>query len=96
MILRTHMEADMNLVQLRRKQAAIVNNERENRRRYKHKYKPGDKVLILTQRMDPKLKLNDGPYTVESYNELNGTLQIRRGNYIEPINIRLVRPYFKE
>ena len=96
MILRTHMEADMDMVRLRRKKAAIVNNERENRRRYKHTYKPGDKVLILTQRLDPKLKLHEGPYTVAAYNKLNGTLQIRRGNYIEPINIRLVRPYFKE
>ena len=94
MILRTHMEADMDMVRLRRQKAAIVNNERENRRRYKHKYKPGDKVLIMTQRLDPKLKLNDGPYTVESYNQVNGTLQIRRGNYIEPINVRLVRPFF--
>jgi hypothetical protein len=77
MILRTHMEADMDMVRLRRQKAAIVNNERENKRRYKHKYKPGDKVLIMTQRLDPKLKLNDGPYTIEAYNQVNGTLQIR-------------------
>jgi hypothetical protein len=94
MILRTHMEADMDMVRLRRQQAAIVNNERENKRRYKHKYKPGDKVLIMTQRLDPKLKLNDGPYTIEAYNQVNGTLQIHQGNCIEPINIRLVRPFF--
>jgi hypothetical protein len=44
--------------------------------------------------LDPKLKLNDGPYTIEAYNQVNGTLQIRWGNYIEPINVRLVRPFF--
>jgi transposase InsO family protein len=94
MILRTHIQADMELVRLRRQRAAERNNERENKRRIKYKYKPGDKVLILPNRLDPKLKLNQGPYKVIHYNEANGTLQIRRGNYIEPINIRLVRPYF--
>jgi hypothetical protein len=64
MILRTHMEADMDMVRLRRQKAAIVNNERENKRCYKHKYKPSDKVLIVTQeRLDPRLKFNVGPYT---------------------------------
>ena len=94
MILRTHIQADMELVRLRRQRAAERNNVRENKRRIKYKYKPGDKVLILTNKLDPKLKLNQGPYKVIHYNEANGTLQIRRGNYIEPINIRLVRPYF--
>ena len=44
--------------------------------------------------MDPKLQLHRGPYPVLSYNKLNGTLHIRRNNYIESINVRLVRPYF--
>ena len=48
----------------------------------------------MPQRLDPKMKLNEGPYTVVDYNASNGTLQIRRGNYIEPINIRNVRLYF--
>ena len=29
-----------------------------------------------------------------SYNKTNGTLQIRRGNYLDSINVRNVRPYF--
>jgi len=94
MILRTHIQADMELVRLRRQRAAETNNKRENKRRIKYNYKPGDKVLILSNKLDPKLKLNQGPFKVIHYNEANGTLQIRRGNYIEPINIRLVRPYF--
>jgi hypothetical protein len=86
------MEVDIDMVRLWRQKAATVNNGRENKRRYKHKYKLDDRVLILTQQMDPKLKLNDRAYTVESYNQVNGTLQIRWGNYIEQINIYLVRP----
>ena len=46
-------------------------------------------------RMDPKLKLHQGPFKIVSYDKANGTLQIRRGNYIEPINVRLVRPFFR-
>ena len=94
MILRTNMVADVELVRQRRQRAIEVNNARENKRRIKHKYKKGDKILILSGRLDPKLKLHEGPYKVVSYNESSGTLHIQRKNYIEPINIRQVRPYF--
>ena len=94
MILRTHMEADMRMIQLRRRQAAEKNIIRENKRRIKYAYKPGDKVLILPSRLDSKHTLNEGPYRVNHYNKSTGTLQIRRKNYIESINIRRVRPYF--
>ena len=94
MILRSHIEADMELVRQRRRRAAEKNNARENKRRIKCNCKPGDKVLILPQRPDPKMTLNQGPYDVVDYNASNGTLQIRRGNHIEPINVRNVRPCF--
>ena len=88
------MEADVELVRQRRLAAIKQNNTRENRRRIAYDYKKGDKVLILTNYMDPKLKLHEGPYKVLSYNKSNGTLHIKRNNYVEPINIRNVRPYF--
>mmetsp|Transcript_119887 Transcript_119887/g.346396 ORF Transcript_119887/g.346396 Transcript_119887/m.346396 type:complete len:492 (-) Transcript_119887:104-1579(-) len=94
MVLRTHIEADIELLRQRRRQAATINNARENKRRIAYQYKPGDRVLILAQRLDPKMKQHEGPYRVIDYNSANGTLQIRRNNYIESINIRLVRPYF--
>ena len=94
MILRTHIQANLEYLRQRRHKAATQNNLRENRRRIAHVYKPGDKILILTQRLDPKLQLHEGPYKVVDYNKANGTLQIKRGEYIEPINVRLVRPYF--
>jgi hypothetical protein len=88
------IEANMELVRQRREAAIHVNNARENKRRISHAYKSGDKVLILPNSLDPKLALNQGPYKVISYNEKNGTLHIQRKNYIEPINVRNVRPYF--
>jgi len=94
MIQRLTIEANMELVRQRREAAIHVNNARENKRRISHAYKSGDKVLILPNSLDPKLALNQGPYKVISYNEKNGTLHIQRKNYIEPINVRNVRPYF--
>ncbi|CAB9522987.1 Transposon Tf2 [Seminavis robusta] len=94
MILRTKMEADVERVRQRREAAIQVNNTRENRRRIAHNYKKGDHVLIKSSSMDPKMQLNVGPFKVVSFNKASGTLHIQRRNYIEPINIRLVRPYF--
>lgn len=94
MILRTNMIADVELVRQRRQAAIAVSNARENKRRIPYNYKPGDYVLILSGGLDPKLKLHEGPFRVVSFNKSSGTLHIQRRNYIEPINIRLVRPYF--
>ena len=96
MMFRTQVEADTELIRQRRKAAAIVNNNRENRRRISHNYKAGDRILILATGMDPKMELHKGPYKVVSYDKNSGTLRIKRNNYIEPINVRNVRPYFKE
>ena len=62
--------------------------------KFAYDYKVGDKILVLSGGMDPKLQLHQGPYTVLAFNKTNGTLHIKRRNYAEPINIRLVRPYF--
>ena len=94
MLLRTQMEADIELIRARRQTAAERNNQRENRRRIAYDYKVGDKVLVLSGGLDPKLQLHQGPYTVLAFNKTNGTLHVKRRNYVEPINIRLVRPYF--
>jgi putative transposase len=94
MILRTKMIADVELVRQRRQLAAKQNNEQENKRRIAYRYKAGDKVLILAKSMDPKLKLHEGPYKVLSYDQASGTLHIQRKNYVEPINVRNVLPYF--
>ena len=54
----------------------------------------GDRVLVLSQALDPKLQLHQGPYRVVSYDKATGTLHIKQKHYVEPINIRNVRPYF--
>ena len=94
LILRTRIEADIELARQRREKAVYINNQRENRRRIKYHYKKGDRVLILSGGMDPKLQLHHGPFKVLSYNKASGTLHIKRRHYVEPINIRNVRPYF--
>ena len=94
MILRTNITASVELVRQRREAAIQVNNARENKQRIAHQYKAGDKVLVLAQSLDPKLTLHQGPFKVESFDRATGTLHIQRKNYVEPINIRNVRPYF--
>jgi len=94
LILRTKIEADLDLVRRRRLTAIRKNNGREDKRRIKYRYKEGDQVLILAWRLDPKLKGHEGPYKVLNYDDSSGTLHTLRRNYVEPINIRNVRPYF--
>lgn len=94
MILRTRMIADVELVRQRREAAIRINNARENKRRITYNYKKGDYVLILSGGLDPKLQLHRGPYKVLSYDKASGTLHIMRNHYVEPINVRLVRPFY--
>ena len=95
MILRTNVETNFHMIRQRREAAIQNNNQRENRRRIAHRYQEGDKVLILSGGMDPKLKLHEGPFKVLSVDRATGTLRIQRKNYIEPINIRRVRQFFE-
>ena len=94
MVLRTAMAVDYEAVRQRREIAIKRNNIRENKRRISHIYKPGDKVLVLSKHLDPKLQPHEGPFKVQAYDKFSGTLRIKHGRYVEPINVRLVRPYF--
>ena len=94
MILRTHVEANIELVRERQKAAIEKTNIRENKRRIAYNYQPGGSVLVLPNPLDPKMTLNRGPFKIVSYNRSNGILRIQRGNYVEPIHICRVRPYF--
>jgi len=93
-ILHTTMEANVELARQRREAAISQNNTRENKSRVAHNYKKGDWVLILSRHLDPKLQLHPGPFKVLSYDQSSGTLYIQRKHYVEPINIRNVRPYY--
>lgn len=94
LILRIRVEAETELIRQRREAAILKNNAWENRRRIAYKYKTGDYVLVLSRYLDPKMQLHQGPYKILSYEPSTGTLHIQRRNYVEPINIRNVRPYF--
>jgi len=89
MILRSHMETNLELVRQRHTAAAIKNNERENKRRIAYNYKAGDWILIkaLPPPHEPKMALNKGAFKVVAFNKANGTLTIERGRYTEPINV---------
>ena len=94
MILRTTVEANVELARQRREAAISQNNARENKSRVAHNYKKGDYILIRSTHLDPKLQLHPGPYKVLSYDPSSGTLYIQRKNYVKPINIRNVRPFY--
>ena len=62
--------ANVDLVRRRRQAAIIQNNERENKRCTNYEYKKGDRILILSDSMDPKLQLHQGPFKVVQGGEL--------------------------
>ena len=75
----------------------MQNNERENQSRKDQDYKVGQKVPILNKnqlrgKLEPTV-LNEGPWLILQTNT-NGTVTIKRNNYIERINIRRIRPFF--
>ena len=84
----------MALVRERRQAAIVSDTTRENKRRSAFNYHPGGYVLLYPDPNEPKLTLNKGPFKIEAVNRATGTLRIKRVNYVEPINIRRVRPYF--
>jgi len=76
MILRTTVEASVELARQRREAAISRNNARENRSRIAYNYKKGHSVLILSRHLDPKLQLHRGPYKVLNYDKESGGLHI--------------------
>ena len=78
------------LVQQRKRQQQISDNKRENKKRTKYVYKPGDSVLIVKRKCERTGKLvnfkNQGPYKVlRTFG--NGTVEIQRRNFKETISI---------
>ena len=80
-----------------KRQTAIEhNNERENSKRTKYEYKVGDKVLLergesVQRKLIPK---RTGPYSIVRIYD-NGTLKIRKGNYVQRVSIRRCVPYLE-
>ena len=88
MILQTMMTAQVELIQQQRERATSRNNTQENKRQIAHQHKVGDRIIIPSGGLDPKLQLNQGPYRVIGYNQASGTLHIQQRNCAEPVNIQ--------
>ena len=94
-VLNIPFQPDWLKIKERKQKEIIRNNERENDKRIKHKYKSGDKVLIRTD-FKSKYSQNpyDGPYEITQVYD-NGTVTIKKKNVYERYNIRLLKPYYE-
>ena len=80
---------------LRKNKTKIIekNNARENSRHIDFDYRVGQKILILHTDIQRKLDSpTSGPYEITEVFS-NGTVCIRRGNVLERLNIRRIKPY---
>ena len=83
-----------------RRVQALANNKKKNKKRLKHKYKVGDKVLIVLKPYErakkPKISPpTEGPYKITKV-YTNGNVRIARDGYEEDISIRRLRPYYSK
>jgi transposase InsO family protein len=96
MLLPITFRANWARIRERRQEEMTRNNRRENQRRIRHEYKVGDKVLLDTPGILPKLRTpRSGPYVVQQVHT-NGTVRIQRGAISERVNIRRLTPFFED
>jgi hypothetical protein len=95
-ILSTQFEANWNFIRQRKQRLIQKNNQAENAKRIPHttdRVGVGDTVLF---REIEKAKFGSnpwsGPHTIRQVRD-NGTVILQKGAVIEPINIRLIKPY---
>jgi len=86
-------EADwVHIKQLKQKLIA-KNNQKENSKRILHAYSTGDKVLFKEiQKSKYGQNPYSGPHEVLKVND-NGMVLLKKGIVIQPVNIRLIKPY---
>jgi hypothetical protein len=91
--LNIQFEANWNLIRERKQCIIRKNNEAENVKRIPHTYHVNDKVIFKELEMS-KYESNPwtGPCIIHQVKD-NGTVTIQRGPVIEPVNIRLIKPY---
>ena len=88
----TH-DANWKIIKERKQKLIQKGNQRENRTRLEHQYKPGDKVLIKNAQ-DTKFGQTayTGPYIIQEVNN-NGTVRAIKQGVSDTYNIRNVQPY---
>ena len=85
--------ADWARIRLKRQKGINKSNVRENSSRIPHEYRKGDRVLLTTPGMVPKLQSpRTGPYEVVDVHD-NGTVTIRKGHVQQRVSIRRILPY---
>lgn len=86
--------ADWTRIHERKRKRMEESNLKENKRRIPYEYKQGDKVLLTTPGIIPKMRApRNGPYkVVEVHN--NGTATITDGHVERLVNIRRLTPYW--
>ena len=94
MIFHKTVVANWELIQSRRRAQQTKDKIRENRSRTNYQYKVGDSVRIVTTVRERRGKLfgheHKGPYDIVAVHN-NGTVDIKRGNFKERINIRRLK-----
>ncbi len=93
------MLIDWERVKTVRLKDAIDNNKKENKKRLEHKYKVGDKVLLVLKnyklRNNPKILPSTyarGPFTIIEV-IANGTVKIQYGAFEDTVSICRITPY---
>jgi hypothetical protein len=97
MIFRRAVAIDWDNINADRRKLVAASNNKENQARLNKTYSPGDNILIILdadeRRSQPKMSTpTRGPFQITKVHN-NGTVDIRRGNVIETINIRRIKPY---
>jgi len=95
MIMQTAIKVNWELVKQRKRELAVIANDRENKNCIQHAFGVGDLVLIILDKQErgPKLASpTEGPYKIlKTY--MNGTIKIQRGNYEEIISVRRLKSF---
>ena len=94
-IMNTKFQANWKYIKERKQQLINSNNEKENKKRLKHTYNRGDRVLLnVTGTTKAKYARNpwEGPYEVLKSND-NGTVVLDMGVISDTYNIRNIKPF---
>jgi len=93
-ILNNAFQPDWDQIKERKQRRIRENNLRENKKRIRHIYKTGDKVLCLSKPTKAKFGIDpwEGPHIIAKINH-NGTVHVRKGVVIETLSIRQIKPY---
>ena len=93
MILPIKFKTDWALIEQRKQKSIDQSNANENKKRIKHDYQVGDKVLLHKTGILSKLTIPyKGPYEVVQVHT-NGTVVIQKGVVRERVNIRRIVPF---